>query len=128
MENIRAVVVKSIDGRVSEGSFDVRRLSPRERWLAALKWLGISWAIALAFVPLPMLHFIFVPLFLVLGVPAGFFAFRVSERIGEGQVACPVCGNELKLQNVRYREKFRETCSNCANQLWFDFANLQRAR
>ena len=99
----------------------IRHLSTAERVKAGLKWLGISWAIAVGFILVPIIHFVAVPLFLILG-PIGFvYAFSSNTRIEGGESKCPVCHEVIHLPKARFKTHIKESCPHCLNQIYMDF-------
>ena len=113
--------VSSLDGKVETGTFVVRHLSSVERVQAGFKWLGISWAIAVGFILVPIIHFIAVPLFAILGPIGFFYAFSSSTRIEGGEVKCPICAQAIHLPQARFKQHIKESCTHCLNQIYIDF-------
>ncbi len=123
-DQIRDAVISSLDSRTKPGHFTVRRLSNSERVLAGLKWWGISWAIALAFVPFPGFHFVLPPLFLALGPVAFIVGFRARLRIENGRSNCPNCGAVVEFSRNRYRERFKDRCPTCLHEIYVAFESV----
>lgn len=120
-ERIRSAAVSTIDGRASTGQFVIRQLNTGDRVKAGLGWLGVSWLIAIVCIALPVIHFVLVPLFLLLG-PVGFlYGYRSSERIESGTGSCPACSAAIAFPRGRYLSSYKDTCPKCLHALYIQF-------
>lgn len=118
---IRGATVSTIDGRSSPGRFVLRHLNTGDRVKAGLTLFGASWLIAIVFVLFPVIHFVMVPLFLLLG-PVGFlYGYRSTERIESGTCTCPNCAKGIHFPAGRYKAEYKETCPQCLHALYVKF-------
>jgi hypothetical protein len=124
-----AVRIQSLDGKETVTEVSIRDLTIKERALSALKWLGVFWGVMLAFVPIPMVHLVMVPLFFLIGPIAAVIAFQVKRRVGksgvgDSSVVCPLCGKPVDLSGQRIRERFKDRCPSCLNDLYVEFTPI----
>jgi len=97
----------------------VRRYDRAMRMSRMLRTLGTGWALAVAAIFLPVLHFILVPA-LALGTP-----LIALQRWGEAAVligasgACPACGKpqDWKLHPSKLGEPVAQRCESCGRAL-----------
>jgi len=111
-ENIKIVADVS-DERTSPGELTVKIYSSTDKTFQAIKRLGFFWLIAVASVLIPVLHFVLVPLFLVLGV---FFAVRTYRSEGavlRGTTTCPHCKADITVQPGVLQWPLTEICQSC---------------
>src|SRR5437868_584948 len=98
---------------VEYGTAEIRSFSPRAVLTNSLKKLLMFWGAALLSVFLPVVHFVLVPLFFILGI---FFAFRARKfryEIISGQIHCPRCKGAVKIEKAVFFEHHQEICQNC---------------
>lgn len=113
------IELRSLDGKESFGQLGIRVLSQHERLVSAGKRLLIFWAIAVAFVPVPAIHFVAVPVFLILGPIMAILAYRVDRRfVTDASIGCPVCHKSVPLAGLRVQAGFKDRCPNCLNDLF----------
>lgn len=102
------------DERRSEGYVSVVYFNPAGRMKEAVKKLALFWGIAIVSVALPVVHFVTVPLFFILGI---FFASRTYKsegRVIEGLTRCPHCEHEVPIKPAELQWPLTEICQNCA--------------
>lgn len=109
--------IVSIDGRESEGEFEVASLSTGERAKRSVKRLAIFWGIALLFLPVPAVHFVAVPGFLLVGIFMAVKTWFATRIVRGGQGVCPVCKEQLKFGTLEYKEPLKLVCPHCRNHL-----------
>jgi hypothetical protein len=102
------------DDRRSEGYVTVQHFNPAQRMNAALKKLGLFWAIALVSVLIPVFHFVLVPLFLIIGILAARRSYKAEGRVIEGLTKCPHCQTEVIVKPTELQWPVTEICQNCA--------------
>lgn len=112
--------VRSLDGKESEGSVWIRSLNFNERLVFGLKKLSIGIVLAIVFLPFPGVHFVMVPLSLVLGLVLFIYSWSNALRIDHGLASCPRCQSELKFKNLTYKQEFKDRCSSCLHELRFE--------
>jgi hypothetical protein len=101
-------------GKVVFGVAEIRHFSQREILFRVLKTLGLLWGIAVFCVFLPVVHFVLVPLFLILGPIFALRARKYKFELLGGEVACPQCSQILKLPKSAILWPHTEICQNCA--------------
>jgi hypothetical protein len=96
----------------------LRHLSRRERTGRALRALLGCWGLAVAFVLVPVLHFVLVPGMLVLGPLLARQRMREHAIALDVHGACPACGAEqLTPLDAPARERMRLRCRTCRREL-----------
>ena len=91
----RSILIENDAGKTSPGTLRVMLLGKKDRWVRALKMLGIMWVLAVVTVFIPIAHFVLVPGFLLAGPVTAVMRFRVAEMTETAQGACPTCGQEM---------------------------------
>lgn len=91
----------------------VYALTGRERALRALKMLALCWALALVSVLLPVLHFVLVPLFALLGPVAAWLGHRRAEVILGGVMPCPECHSPFDVGEGAVQWPLQAQCPAC---------------
>src|SRR5688572_19190049 len=94
------ILLEATNEKAGPGILRVHVWSPAERRKRALKVLGICWGAALVSVIMPLVHFVLVPGFLVLGPVAAFFVFAQEAQIQGCESSCPSCGQPLYLPRM----------------------------
>lgn len=91
----------------------IRQVDRSESLGRAFKALGIWWLLAIVGVFIPVLHFVIVPLFLVLGVYFALKQSRVRFEIEGGHFICPACGVQNAFEKGRAFFPREERCVSC---------------
>ena len=110
--------VSSLDGKESRGLFSVRLLDSRDKTKIALKRLAIFWGIALLWIPVPMIHLVMIPAFLLIGIVAFAMAFTIPKTIESSRGICPSCEKPFELGKLRWQDRIKERCPNCRQDLY----------
>jgi hypothetical protein len=100
---------------------EVLSLSPSDRIRRAALIFGASLLGAAIAIPIPLVHFVLVPLALLLGVAFGLMRLRQGEifRLAEGR--CPFCLTEQTFTVMGgFRLPKKLHCSSCQRQLILD--------
>jgi len=96
----------------------VTRPSPGQRLTRAAKRAGAFWAVAAGCVFLPVLHFVLVPTFVVVGAAAGFRQLGDQEIVSRVHGPCPRCGREQDFAaGNRLTPTWTLDCGACHNTL-----------
>ncbi len=97
----------------------VARLTLRQRIRRAGIVVGAGLAAALVALPIPLVHFIFVPGALLTGLTLGAIRVRQREIFESAEAACPCCGADqrLGLAGRTFRLPRAVHCRNCGRQL-----------
>ncbi len=85
----------------------------------SLKQLLRLWGIALLCILIPVLHFVLVPGFLVLGLIFGYRALGYKFRFEKTSCLCPECKKEIFFKDLWIRENSRFNCELCGVQFIF---------
>ena len=82
-------------------------------------WLG-CWVVGVFSILIPLVHFISVPLLILLGPPIGFFMYKIqvgSLEVADIQGPCPDCQQELDLINKTELWPMQTNCPHCKSNL-----------
>ncbi|HTR97909.1 MAG TPA: hypothetical protein VMH61_08410 [Candidatus Acidoferrales bacterium] len=86
----------------------------RARLVRAARTLGACWGLAVVAIFLPVLHFVLVPLLLVLGPALGWSRLNEAHSLLRASGSCPGCGGALELKlGQRWRERTMLRCPAC---------------
>lgn len=105
------------DGKLTEGTWNVSRLTPPERLRRAFKALGWTWLIAVGAILIPILHFVLVPVLLIAGPIVAYFIFRQEALILDGSSVCPQCSAPFKISRGRYQSSVKDVCGSCRHSV-----------
>lgn len=83
------------------------------RALRALARLGGCWLAAVACVFVPLLHFVLVPAFLLLGPVLAWVGARATVTVKSDQVTCPRCALATPVQPGTTGWPLRLWCASC---------------
>lgn len=83
----------------------------------SLKKLGFHWGIAVFCVFVPVLHFILVPLFLLIGVLSFTKQYKYKYQLTEARPLCPHCRNSFIIKNIYFSDGQKINCDLCQTQL-----------
>lgn len=96
----KTVRLMSYDGPSTECRVNVRSYDKGEALIKAAPWGAATLAVGLAMVPIPLIHFLSIPLILV-GVPfitTLIFRFYKHAAIVTGTGSCPACRGEIPIR------------------------------
>lgn len=117
-ESVPVVVRSRSDlDKQSDGLIVVKGFGKSARMWRAIKALLICWFIAAFCILVPILHFVLVPAFLLVGVFMFFHQMSVTTHLISGSVRCPSCQNEMSLKPMAFDWPKREICTNCRSDL-----------
>ena len=126
----RAPVIKvhctftDVSGSSTQGEVDLASLSSRERFLRSVKRASIFFGIAVVSVLIPMLHFVLVPGFLVLGALVFSRTLNEKELVRQASGTCPACHHVVTLEGPISTKKSKEICPHCRQLLKLKIAHL----
>ena len=83
------IVATTNDKKTEYGHGEIHEFNSQEVLVKSVQKLFLFWGLALLSVFLPVVHFVLVPLFLVLGVFFSVRAFKFRRVMKSGDVACP---------------------------------------
>jgi hypothetical protein len=98
-------------------------LNRRERTRRAAVTFGAGLVAALIALPIPLVHFVFVPAALATGVILGLLRLRQGEVFRGVSASCPMCGKEQSFSVMgRFKLPRKLHCEACHHQLVLDAA------
>lgn len=97
----------------------VALLTLRERLARSARVVGAGMVAALIALPIPVVHFVFVPGAVLTGLTLGILRVRQREIFESAEAACPYCGTaqRLGLAGRAFRLPRVVHCHNCGRQL-----------
>jgi hypothetical protein len=103
----------------TEATVVVAWLSPRERLARSARVVGTGLVAALIALPIPLVHFVFVPGAVLAGLTLGILRVQQREIFESAEAACPYCGTaqRLGLAGRAFRLPRVVHCHNCGRQL-----------
>ncbi|MGE0528457.1 MAG: hypothetical protein AB7G93_19800 [Bdellovibrionales bacterium] len=107
-------VICSVDDQKTEGYVLRRDLSRHERLLRAGKMLGLLWLVMFFTVFVPILHFVLVPLFFVLGLVFAFTSWMETGEVISGEITCPNCQKLMELSRESEQWPKTQRCTGCS--------------
>ena len=117
ISEIEIKIEANVGKQTASGAARIRVLKPLERVKKTLRKLGLFWGIGLFCVLFPLVHFVLVPLFLLLGI---YFAVRTAtsdQFIVSGLVLCPECHKPFILKPALARWPLDGVCENCLQSI-----------
>lgn len=119
------IVLSASDGRESSVAGRVSEIPAGIRFRRVALTVAISILLALAMVPIPIVHFIGVPLVLFGGIGAAIWQGRQVARVDRVVVPCPCCGAANPIGGgpgfPSARGPFQHPCANCRLPLTLRF-------
>lgn len=117
--------VLTIDSRTITAEASVVDSTVAERIKQAGRWLAMMWLAAVVSIAVPILHFILVPGFLILGIVVFANVYAQSKTIASLKLTCPACTQLFEFKNVRFKSAARELrkdlCPHCRAQIRVSF-------
>nr|BFD63381.1 hypothetical protein BdHM001_20620 [Bdellovibrio sp. HM001] len=111
---IQAIANSNFD-KIEYGHAEIRRFSRTEILQKSLKQLVLFWGLAVISVLLPVVHFVLVPLFFVMGAYLALQARKQKQEIISGTVNCPQCQQPVTINKSAFLEEHTEICQHCAS-------------
>ena len=108
-----AVELRTEAGLCGPGQLYYRDFDSHARTRRALSWLGALWAVALATLVIPIVHFVLPPLLLIAGPIVAIRIGHTPRVVFGGLGVCPKCRQPLWIGGVPLRLPLRETCARC---------------
>lgn len=99
-------------GRVKIQSWD-----SKARLKRALKTLGISWVCGICSLPLPPVHWVLVPGFILGGPFVAMYIYGQAQMILSGEGACPNCGQPFTVAKGEPQFPLSDVCDKCHSQV-----------
>lgn len=101
----------------SDSKIMIVGFSKTSRIMRAVKSLAVCWAISIFCILVPMLHFILVPAFFILGIFMFFHQMSIHCYLISGTIGCPSCRKDLNLRPAAFDWPKREICQYCRADL-----------
>jgi hypothetical protein len=111
------ILVRNDMDKQLEAKAEVELMNISSRVLQAGKVLGIWWGGAVVCVLIPVLHFVLVPMGLLLGLVMSYRQFRFEQFFRGGDLLCPNCKTQLLLKARAFSWPLRATCPHCHAEL-----------
>lgn len=109
------LILASDASKVIEAVGSLTELRPSERGLAAGKKFGLFVGLALLSAPIPVLHMVSVPTFLLLSLVTAGVAYSRKWRLTLADARCASCSKELGNEHF-LTKKLRVKCEGCFAQ------------
>ncbi len=116
-QHLPVKITSDRDGRTASGEIWIIEWDGRERLLRALKICGALWIASIASIVVPILHFVLVPLFFILGPGAAYLVFQQRSKILGGEGSCPQCQVSLRLEGGPLKFPLADLCTHCQTTL-----------
>jgi hypothetical protein len=112
MDSIIKVNLKFKDS-VTQGEITLVNNSPSERLAKALKIFFYSILATVISIFIPILHFVLVPLFLLISIAIPLFIYYKKSYIKGGTGTCPNCYADIKIKPTSNNFPIHEICTGC---------------
>jgi hypothetical protein len=99
---------------IEYGTANIHAYTPQMLLAKSIKKLLMFWGAAVLSILLPVVHFVLVPLFFILGIVFAILARKDRFEITDGKVACPNCKKEITVEKAAFAEYHSEICQHCA--------------
>lgn len=104
--------VRAQGGHTHPASAQVRGLSPMARLRRAAKSAGILLGLALAVSPIPPIHWVLVPAFLIAAVVT-FLVRMTTGDLATAEITCPKCQQSFAMEEQPPKWPLELTCHHC---------------
>lgn len=105
------------DERLGIGRIWLTEYTSNQQLVNAIKKLLLFWLAAAFCILIPFLHFILVPLFVILGIVGFLKTIKVSGKIIKGHTDCPYCKSQVKIHPGLLNWPLKEICQKCGRAL-----------
>lgn len=111
------VLIETKRNLSSAGIAYIRSWSPKQRIIRALLTLLAVWIVAALAVLIPILHFILVPLLLLLGPIIASIVYTKKSAVIGGDGVCPACKEKFEVASSRDSWPLSDICSHCSERV-----------
>lgn len=115
VQNKQPIEMKGYDQSTS-GTLFIRTVEKGERIKIAVGRGAIGLFISAILVGIPILHFLLVPIGLIVTAVIVQHALNRTEIISGGEGPCPFCGSSMSFVQRRVKFPFLERCSECSRE------------
>lgn len=115
-------------GATSSGELQIKMLGTVDRVKRALKALALCWGLALFAVFIPGLHFILVPLLVLVGPLVAYRGYLPKRLVLGGQFTCPKCSAGMQVNPCIEHWPLDDVCTDCRSPLMLepvDYASVR---
>jgi hypothetical protein len=118
MEKVLVEVMLRYDlDKLTQFETNVVHLSVPKRLTTALKSLLICLAIAVLCVFIPVLHFVLVPLAVLVGLVIFYLQMTPAVCLVNGTITCPNCEKQFAVGTGPFRWPKHEVCPHCKTEM-----------
>lgn len=110
-------ILRANDFKQSHLAVEVFSCEKKEMFLLSLKKLVLYWGLAAVSILVPLLHFILVPSFLLIGVYVFLSQYKNTYFLKKGTYTCPSCNHPSSLENIYFFAGKKVSCDLCMAQL-----------
>lgn len=116
------VWIKVNDGVTAcDGVLFETHYTPHDRRVRAIKALGALWGLAVLLVPVPPIHLVLIPAFLIAGPVVAYGRYKTSIAANHVTGTCPTCKQDMKLVlQAADRLPMWKYCPKCSAPLHID--------
>ena len=111
-----AVTIHVQSGQSSQQTWQISSLTESARFKRAARTSALLFGLAVVSAPIPPVHWVLVPGFLIASVVA-FFVRMGTRELLSGEVACPKCQKSFELESQPPVWPLDLTCHHCRAQL-----------
>ena len=109
----RRPITCKFEDKLTTGFVERRDVELSERVWRSLKIFGICFGLALLSVPIPVLHFVLVPGFLLGSILLGREGWKTKAEILQGEFTCPNCNHQHEIQRRAEHFPYSTRCERC---------------
>ena len=113
MPETRKTITAQVDNQSTTGFVERREYTFAERMTRGLKIAGVLWLVAVVTLFVPILHFILVPSFLILGIVFGWAAWHDKAEVIRGEFICPNCKRTIPIPRESENFPCATRCTEC---------------
>ncbi len=111
-----AVQVRGQGGVTAQATLRIASLTDRARFARATKTSALLFGLAVVSLPIPPVHWLLVPGFLIAAIVAFFVRIR-TDALLDGAVTCPKCRATFEVESQPPTWPLDLTCHQCKAQL-----------
>jgi hypothetical protein len=115
------LMVRGFGAKPTVAAVELDVLTRTDRFKRAGMALGAGLVAALIALPIPLVHFVFVPAALAAGIVVGTLRLRQQDIFGSARGSCPYCGTEQNFTVMgRFKLPKKLYCASCQRQLMLE--------
>ncbi|MCO5113023.1 MAG: hypothetical protein M9899_02495 [Bdellovibrionaceae bacterium] len=122
MSNLTDIAIKvrhRTDAKIFyDTHMQIQTLSPQQRFQLGAKFFAICFVAGIVFVLIPILHFVLVPLALIVGIVLFFRGLNTHDYRMETTLKCPQCQKPFTLKAApQAKWPLKENCPECRAEI-----------